>query len=550
MSSTSATSGITFSNFTGIDFNAILTAETAAAQVPIANEQNELVGVNTAISMLGIISSDFTSLQSSLSTLNTSLTIPPTGATVSAGAPFTASVTGAPVNGTYTVNVSKLAQAQSVASQGYVSDTSNIGDGTFSISVGGAAAVPITVNSTNDTLDGLADAINSANLGVTAQVVNTGAPGAGYRLQLTANSTGTNAAFTLSSNLAGGASPDFVNSQVGPTVTSAVTGTATPTVGGTYTGSLSQAYQFSVVAGGTVGTDPLTLNWTSDSGQSGTLNIPANSSGPITVADGLTLSLGNGTLNAGDSFTAAAFVPKVSDAQNATVQVGNQVTVSQTNTVTNAITGVTLQLNNTGSNSSIIVAPDLTAEGNNIQAFVTAYNKAIDDVAYNTQAVPKTTPPALAGDGGLRSAMFNLQQQIGSLNLSNLGITVDKTTGDLVFTQATYEQAANTNPSAVSQSMSGLYSALNPAVTNLLTPNTGLLDSEVSTYSSQKTDMINKLTQMNNDLANYTAELQKEYAQIQATVAGYQTIAQMFTAISSDSSSSSSSTGSTLSMTG
>ena len=35
MSSTSATSGVTFSNFTGLDFNSILNAEKAAAQVPI-----------------------------------------------------------------------------------------------------------------------------------------------------------------------------------------------------------------------------------------------------------------------------------------------------------------------------------------------------------------------------------------------------------------------------------------------------------------------------------------------------------------------------------
>ena len=138
MSSTSATSGITFSNFTGIDFNSILTAETAAAQVPITAEQNQLVGVNTAISMLGTISGDFTTLQNALTTLNTSLTIPPVGATVSAGAPFTASVTGAPIDGTYSVNVSTLAQAQSLASQGYVSDTSNVGDGTISIAVGNA----------------------------------------------------------------------------------------------------------------------------------------------------------------------------------------------------------------------------------------------------------------------------------------------------------------------------------------------------------------------------------------------------------------------------
>ena len=178
---TTATSPVTFSNFTGLDFNAILNAETAAAQVPIAYVQNELVGANTAISMLGYISGDFTQLQSALNTLNTSLTVPPLGASVSQAAPFAASITGAPASGTYTVSVSQLASAQIVASQGYASSTSGVGDGTFSISVNGGVATAITINSTNDTLAGLAGAINNASLGVTAQVVNTGAPGAPYR---------------------------------------------------------------------------------------------------------------------------------------------------------------------------------------------------------------------------------------------------------------------------------------------------------------------------------------------------------------------------------
>jgi flagellar hook-associated protein 2 len=553
MASTSATSGITFSNFTGIDFNSILTAETAAAQVPITAEQNQLVGVNTAISTLGSISGDFTTLQNALATLNTSLTIPPTGATVSAGAPFTASVTGAPINGTYSVNVSKLAQAQSVASQGYLSNTSSVGDGTISIAVGGAAPTTITVDSTNDTLDGLASAINStANIGVTAQVVNTGAPGAPYRLELTSNSTGTAAAFSVSSNLAGGTSPDFANAKIGPTDSSSVTGTSTPTIGGSYTGSLSQGYQFSVVSGGTIGTDPITLKWTSDSGESGTLNIPANASGPTAVADGLTVSLWSGTLNTGDSFSVAAFVPQVSNAQNATVQVGNQIIVSQTNTVSNAISGVLLQLNNTGANSSVTVAPDLATEGNNINAFVTAYNTAIGDIVQTTQAVPKQTAPALAGDGGLRSTMFNMQSQLGSLNLASLGITVNQQTGDLVFTQASFVASETSNPTAVNQSISGLYSALNSMVSGVVAPDTGLIATETSSYNAEQTSINTKLTEMNNDLANYTAQLQAQYATIQATVAGYQSIAQLFTAISSNgsSSTSSSSTGSTLSMTG
>ncbi len=163
------------------------------------------------------------------------------GASVSSGAPFTASVTGTPANGTYTVNVDSLAAAQITASQGYTSDTAGVGDGTFSISVNGGTAIPITINSTNDTLSGLATAINGANLGVTAEVVNTGvAPGAPYRLELLSNSTGTSGSFTVSSSLAGGSSPDFANAQIGATDDSSVTGTAAPSVGGTYTVATSR----------------------------------------------------------------------------------------------------------------------------------------------------------------------------------------------------------------------------------------------------------------------------------------------------------------------
>src|ERR1700730_16413813 len=94
----SSTPSVTLSNFTGIDFNQILQADEAAAQIPIAALQNELVGVNTSISTLGTIGGDFSSLQSALNSLNTSLTIPPVRISVSQNAPFTAAVTGGPIN--------------------------------------------------------------------------------------------------------------------------------------------------------------------------------------------------------------------------------------------------------------------------------------------------------------------------------------------------------------------------------------------------------------------------------------------------------------------
>ncbi len=66
-----STPSVTLSNFTGLDFNQILQADAAAAQIPITALQNQLVAVNTSISTLGAISGDFSSLQSALTTLNT-----------------------------------------------------------------------------------------------------------------------------------------------------------------------------------------------------------------------------------------------------------------------------------------------------------------------------------------------------------------------------------------------------------------------------------------------------------------------------------------------
>jgi flagellar hook-associated protein 2 len=544
-----AAAPITLSNFTGLDFNTILQAETAALQVPLTSLDNQLTGVNTAISTLGTISGDFTTLQNALSTLNTSLTIPPTAASVSSNAPFTATVAGAPENGTYNVTVSQLASAESLASQGYASDTSSVGDGTFTITIGGTVT-PITVDSTNDTLDGLATAITTAGLGVSAQVVDTGAAGAPYQLEITSNSTGSAGAFSVTSSLSGGTSPNFATNSIGPT-TSSVTGTSVPTVGGTYTGSLAQQYSFSVTSGGTLGTDPITIGWSSDSGESGTITVPANYSGqPLTVADGLTLTLGNGTLNTGDSFAAATFVPQVSTAQDATVQVGNQIVTSSSNLVTNAINGLTLALSGTGGPSVVTVSPDLTTEGGQVNSFVNAYNTVVNDITANTQAVPNQAAPPLADDASLKSVLSTLQTLLGTLNLSNLGISINQTTGLLTFDQTQFASAAGTNPSGTQTEIGQLYSALNSTISSVLTPDTGIIATETASDQTEVTQLNQQISTLTSENNQQITNLQTEYAQIQAEVLNYQNLAQMFDTSSSSSSSSTSTPGSTLSVTG
>ncbi|EMP55922.1 filament capping protein [Marinobacter santoriniensis NKSG1] len=96
--------------------------------------------------------------------------------------------------GSYTVNVLDLAQAQSLASSTF-SDKNATAIGTGSITIqSGDESKTLTIDGSNNTLQGLADEINDAGIGVTAGVVDTGS---GYRLVMSAENTGTANAITV-----------------------------------------------------------------------------------------------------------------------------------------------------------------------------------------------------------------------------------------------------------------------------------------------------------------------------------------------------------------
>jgi flagellar hook-associated protein 2 len=116
--------------------------------------------------------------------------------------------------GTYTVKVNQLAQAHQIGSNGYSAATSEITQGTFSLRVGSGETTEITVDGSNNTLQGLADSINDADGGVQATVINDGTSGgSSYRLMLTSSQTGASNAITVTNNLAdtsgSAVKPDF-----------------------------------------------------------------------------------------------------------------------------------------------------------------------------------------------------------------------------------------------------------------------------------------------------------------------------------------------------
>ncbi|SFM42473.1 flagellar filament capping protein FliD [Marinobacter zhejiangensis] len=97
--------------------------------------------------------------------------------------------------GSYSINVTQLAQAQSLASSSFADkDTTTVGTGTLTLDVGGVAT-EIVIDGSNNTLQGVADAINDAGAGVSAGVVDTGS---GFRLVISSDETGLENAIQVS----------------------------------------------------------------------------------------------------------------------------------------------------------------------------------------------------------------------------------------------------------------------------------------------------------------------------------------------------------------
>jgi len=98
--------------------------------------------------------------------------------------------------GTYSVEVTSLAGAQALASRDVFADrdATSVGQGTLTLSVGDKTT-NITIDNNNDTLQGLANAINDSDAGVSAGVIDTGN---GFQLVLSADETGTANAVSIS----------------------------------------------------------------------------------------------------------------------------------------------------------------------------------------------------------------------------------------------------------------------------------------------------------------------------------------------------------------
>jgi flagellar hook-associated protein 2 len=180
----------------GLNISAIvssLTTNYGAAQTnQLTAQQNSL---DAQVSAYGTFTSALDTLQASLTSLQNPSQLAGFDATVADKTIASATTTSDAVAGQYTLEVQNLATAASLTSKPIASASSTVGTGSLQISVGGATS-SITIDSTDNTLSGIAAAINSDpnNPGVTASII-TASDGA--RLVLTGTTTGASNAITV-----------------------------------------------------------------------------------------------------------------------------------------------------------------------------------------------------------------------------------------------------------------------------------------------------------------------------------------------------------------
>jgi len=372
----------------GLDVNGIVNQLMVSERQPLnmLNRQEQVY--NQKLSAFGQVRSALATFQTALKDLSNGSKFQALSATSSDTKVLSASASGKAIPASYQIGVTQLAQQHKVASAGYATTDAVIGSGTLNIQFGtydsglntftanaDKAAKSISIAPANNTLAGIRDAINAANAGVTATVVNDGTA-TGNRLVLTSSDSGAS--------------------------------------------------------------NSLKISVTDDDGTA------LNTTGLSALAYDPTAAVGSGKN-----------LEQKAAALDALLDIDGIAVKQSTNTVKDAIDGVTLNLaqTNVGQKLTLVVGRDNKAVTDAVQAFVTSYNGASGTLKNLTAFKgPGAQNGILLGDSTARGIQVEMRDLLNtSINsggalttLSQIGVSFGSD-GTLSLDNAKLTTAINTN---------------------------------------------------------------------------------------------------------
>jgi flagellar hook-associated protein 2 len=184
-----------------INVQTLLNTAIAALDAPLTQLQHEQTTLQTQNSTLQSIENDISTLATAVTSLgDSSGGISALQATSSNTSILSATADSTAAIQNHSITVNSLATTSTYYTAPVATSSTAIATGSFTLSVGSNAPATITVDNTNNTLDGLASAINGQNLGVTASVVN---DASGARLTIVSNTSGAASDITIANDTTG-----------------------------------------------------------------------------------------------------------------------------------------------------------------------------------------------------------------------------------------------------------------------------------------------------------------------------------------------------------
>lgn len=276
----------------------------------------------------------------------------------------------------------------------------------------------------------------------------------------------------------------------------------------------------------------------------------------VTDANGARLALSTqatgtpGALAITNNTSILAFNPPTGGT-NASLTIDGVPYSSVTNSITGAISGVTLNLRSGDPQTTVqlTVGPDTTQATNAINAFVSAYNALIGNLNSQFTLDPtNNTEGPLASDSFLRTLQAHLLDDVshaitgnsGLVNLASIGIDVNND-GTLTVNQVAtdaHPALANVlaaNPSAVqdffqSADGNGFAQNFNNDLANLTDTTEGILNVDINGNKTQQTELTKQITTLQDRLSAQQASLTLLFDQVNATLEAYPSLLFQITA--------------------
>ncbi|MDO9449302.1 MAG: flagellar filament capping protein FliD [Rugosibacter sp.] len=178
----------------GLDVNGIVTQLMTLERRPVALLNTKEAGLQAKLTAYGSLKGALSAIQTAAKTLTLETTFASRTAAVSDSTILSAAAGITTAAGSYAIEVTQLAKHHAVRSNIDIATMDTFNTGVLAIKVGAGATVNVTIDSNNNTLAGIRQAINDANTGITATIVNDGSTN---RLVLSSKTLGSAGAITV-----------------------------------------------------------------------------------------------------------------------------------------------------------------------------------------------------------------------------------------------------------------------------------------------------------------------------------------------------------------